>query len=42
MALARAYAYVSPLTPFLLLAVGAIPLSVIVAVKVFEPVIKEV
>jgi len=36
------YAYVSPLTPFLLLAVGAIPLSVIVAVKVFEPVIKEV
>jgi hypothetical protein len=42
MALARAYAYVSPLTPFLLLAVGAIPWSVIVAVKVFEPVIKEV
>lgn len=36
------YAYVSPLTPFLLLAVGAIPLSVIVAVKVFEPVTKEV
>ena len=34
--------YVSPLTPFLLLAVGAIPLSAVVALKVFDIAVKEV
>jgi MFS family permease len=36
------YRYISPLTPFLLLAVGAIPLSAVVALKVFDPTAKEV
>lgn len=36
------YQYISPLTPFLLLAVGAIPLSAVVALKVFDPTAKEV
>jgi hypothetical protein len=34
--------YVSPLTPFLLLSVGAIPLSAVVALKVFDTTSKEV
>jgi MFS family permease len=36
------YQYVSPLTPFLLLSVGAIPLSAVVALKVFDTTSKEV
>ena len=36
------YAYVSPFAPFLLLAAGAIPLSLVVALKVFDPMAKEV
>jgi MFS family permease len=36
------YAYVSPQLPFLLLAAAALPLSLIVARKIFEPKVKEV
>lgn len=36
------YTYVSPQLPFILLAVGAIPLSVLVFFRVFEPSLKEV
>ncbi len=36
------YAYVSPFAPFLLLAAGVIPLPVVVALKVFDPMAKEV
>jgi MFS family permease len=36
------YAYVSPQLPFLLLAAAAVPLSLIVVRKVFEPKVKEV
>jgi hypothetical protein len=35
------YAFVSPQLPFLLLAISAIPLSVFVLLKVYEPSIKE-
>jgi MFS transporter, DHA1 family, tetracycline resistance protein len=36
------YAFVSPQLPFLLLAVTAIPLSIFVFLKVYEPIVKEV
>lgn len=36
------YSYVSPSFPFLLLALASIPLAVYVALKVFEPAVKEV
>jgi hypothetical protein len=36
------YAYVSPQLPFILLAAAALPLSVVVLRKVFEPSVKEV
>jgi MFS family permease len=36
------YSYVSPQLPFLLLAVAAVPLSIVVAFKINEPPIKEV
>lgn len=36
------YAFVSPSLPFLMLAVAAIPLSIFVFWKVYEPIVKEV
>jgi hypothetical protein len=36
------YTYVSPQLPFILLALGAIPLSMVIFFKVFEPSFKEV
>jgi MFS family permease len=36
------YAFVSPQLPFLLLAVAAVPFAVLVALKVFEPRVKEI
>jgi hypothetical protein len=35
------YAFVSPQLPFLILAASAIPLSIFVLLKVYEPSIKE-
>jgi MFS family permease len=36
------YAFVSPQLPFLLLAAAAVPFAVLVALKVFEPSVKEI
>jgi MFS family permease len=36
------YSYVSPQLPFILLAIGAIPLAIIASVKILEPSAKQV